>query len=284
MLLIIVPYLVAEGIFQYIALKIVGFDFSFQGTLETDRHFFVVALLDLIAVSAVVGIFMAFVIKKKMSTVGFRPVFIFKDIVTGLLAGFMVMLAALLVLIETGQLSVKSIDNNVAESAWIFGTFVFVGISEELLLRGYVLNNLLLSFPKYTALVISSAIFAFMHLANPNLDIAGIFGLFFAGLLFGYSYIITRNLWLPVALHFSWNFFQSLFGFNVSGNDFYSFVITGFTKGNIWNGGDFGFEGSVISLLFQTVMIAVFYYIFRKRQFGKEFDEPVDRSEPAKYD
>lgn len=283
-LLIIVPYLVAEGILQYIALRVAGLDLSTFGVLKTDKQFFIIAFFDLIAVSFVVTIFTVFVVKKKLITVGFRPDFIFKDIVIGLLAGFLVMLVALLILVKTGQLTIDRLDRHVTDGLWIFGTFVFVGISEEVLLRGYVLNNLIISFNKYIALIISSALFAFMHVANPNIDFAGILGLFFAGLLLGYGYIVTGNLWLPIALHFSWNFFQSFYGFNVSGNDFYSFVITTFSTENIWNGGDFGFEGSIISFVFQPIVMAAFYYIFRKRRLGNEFNAPVDRNKTAKKD
>jgi membrane protease YdiL (CAAX protease family) len=280
-LLIIVPFLVAEGIFQYMALRVLGLDFSSIGNLTTDDQFFIIAFFDLIAVSFVVTIFTVYVVKKKFVSVGLRPVFILNDIVIGILAGLVVMLAALLILVETGQVTIKSIDRNVTDSLWILGTFVFVGISEELLLRGYVLNNLMVSFNKYIALGISSALFAFMHIANPNLDIFGIFGLFFAGLLLGYSYIVTGNLWLPISLHFSWNFFQSFLGFNVSGHDFYSFVITTFAKANVWNGGNFGFEGSVISLIFQAMTIAVFYYALQKRRPGNAFNPPSDFDKSA---
>ena len=280
-LLIIVPFLVAEGIFQYMALRVLGLDFSSIGNLTTDDQFFIIAFFDLIAVSFVVTIFTVYVVKKKFVSVGFRPVFIFNDIVIGILAGLVVMLAALLILVENGQVTIKRIDRNITDSLWILVTFVFVGISEELLLRGYVLNNLMVSFNKYIALGISSALFAFMHIANPNLDIFGILGLFFAGLLLGYSYIVTGNLWLPISLHFSWNFFQSFLGFNVSGHDFYSFVITTFAKANVWNGGNFGFEGSVISLIFQAMTIAVFYYTLQKRRPGNAFNPPSDFDKSA---
>ena len=280
-LLIIVPYLVAEGIFQYIALRILGLDLSSLGHLTRDDQFFIIAFFDLIAVSFVVTVFTVYVVKKKFTTVGFRQGFIFNDTIIGILAGLVIMLAALLILAGSDQVAVEKLDGNIGDSLWILGTFVFVGISEELLLRGYVLNNLMVSFNKYIALGISSALFAFMHIANPNLDIFGILGLFFAGLFMGYGYIVTGNLWLPIALHFSWNFFQSFLGFNVSGHDFYSYVIITFSRENVWNGGYFGFEGSVISLIFQSAAIVVFYYLLRNRCSANAVNLPNDFEEPA---
>ena len=60
--------------------------------------------------------------------------------------------------------------------------------------------------------------------------------LFLAGVLLGVSYVYTKNLWFPVALHFSWNFFEALFGFNVSGQDFYSLIDFNITEKNLLNG------------------------------------------------
>jgi len=277
-MLIVVPYLVVGGIFQVIALKVAGLDFSSK-VLTTDKHFFIISVFDLLAAFAVVGTFTCYIIKNKFSSVGFRSGHIIADTLTGVAAGFIIMLIAVVLLIRSGQLQIKMLDQNIADGLWIFGTFVMVGISEELLLRGYVLNNLMVSFHKYTALVLSSALFAVMHITNPNLDVPGILGLFFAGLLLGYAYIVTQNLWLPIALHFSWNFFQSFFGFNVSGNDFYSYIITTFPKENIWNGGDFGFEASVISVVFQPLTMAAFYYIYRKRNKENFFEAPKEAND-----
>ncbi len=87
-----------------------------------------------------------------------------------------------------------------------------------------------------------------------------------AGLLFGLSYIYTKNLWFPIALHFSWNFFQgTVFGFNVSGKETYSLIITKENSFNIWNGGNFGFEGSILSILFQIFAIGIVFLIFKNR-------------------
>ena len=91
-------------------------------------------------------------------------------------------------------------------------------------------------------------------------------GLFLAGLLFGSPCIYTKSLWFPIALHFSWNFFQgTIFGFNVSGMDTYSFITTKEDFANIWNGGGFGFEGSWLCILFQLLALLIVYFVFKKR-------------------
>jgi hypothetical protein len=49
-----------------------------------------------------------------------------------------------------------------------------------------------------------------------------------------------------------------MFGFNVSGMDTYSLIEFEILENNNINGGDFGFEGSFLSILFSVIMI---YYL-----------------------
>ena len=59
--------------------------------------------------------------------------------------------------------------------------------------------------------------FALLHIGNPNATWLGIANTAGFGVLFGYAYLRSRDLWLPVGLHFGWNFTLPLFGVNVSG-------------------------------------------------------------------
>ena len=143
--------------------------------------------------------------------------------------------------------------------------FTCVSFSEELLIRGYVLKNFMSSFNKYFALIMSSLIFALMHGANPNISLIPLFNLFLAGILLGTSYIYTKNLWFPIGLHFGWNLFQTLFGFNVSGQDFYSLIEFKITASNLITGGAFGLEGSIYSIVIQVVLIVFLIMYFERK-------------------
>ena len=121
-------------------------------------------------------------------------------------------------LLITDQIFIKNFtfsDTNLINNILIFA---FVSFSEELLVRGYILQNLKVSMTENIALLLSAMIFSLLHFANPNLSSIAFVNLFLAGVVLGLCYLLTKNLWLPFALHFSWNFFQgSVFGFNVSG-------------------------------------------------------------------
>ena len=138
---------------------------------------------------------------------------------------------------------------------------------EELIFRGYILNNMLDSTGiRWIALAGSSLLFALLHSGNTNVWSTWVpmTELFAAGFILGISYTFTKNLWFPTFFHFGWNFFQGLFGFEISGFNVDSWkIISHENTGNvpdIVSGGAFGIEGSVITL---SCTIICTYLIFK---------------------
>jgi hypothetical protein len=140
--------------------------------------------------------------------------------------------------------------------------FRIVSLSEELLFRGYILNNLLMSGKRYNALILSSVIFALFHSINPNLTLLAFVNIFLAGMLLGSSYIFTQNIWFPLSLHLFWNFFQgAVFGYPVSGHEIDSLFSFQPLGKNLLHGGEFGFEGSMICTIFVSfTVVALLIY------------------------
>ena len=136
--------------------------------------------------------------------------------------------------------------------------------SEEKLFK-----NLLESFNPYVALFISSIFFSLIHGSNPNVTTLGLCNIFLAGFFLGASYIFTKNLWFPIALHFSWNFFQSMFGFKVSGLDSYSIIEFTIPENNMLNGGEFGFESSFLSIIILIIATFIIWNYFKKNNIEK---------------
>ena len=69
--------------------------------------------------------------------------------------------------------------------------------------------------------------FGAAHLGNPNSTYFAAFCIAVeAGILLGAAYMLTRSLWLPMALHAAWNFTQGeIFDVNVSGVDEHGLVL-----------------------------------------------------------
>jgi uncharacterized protein len=137
--------------------------------------------------------------------------------------------------------------------------FALVGWYEELLARGYWLQNLSegLSWLRRLcdglnrplAVLISSLVFAVGHARNPNVTWVAVVGLVGAGLLLAWAYVRTGRLWLAMGIHFGWNFFEGpVFGFPVSGVKTMSLLEITVSGPVLWTGGEFGPEAGLVLL------------------------------------
>ena len=264
-LLLIFPYVIIVGIFQIIGYIIAGI--SFEDELQpTTTQSFILSIATLLATLIVLYLFMRFVEKRKFKELGLKIKDRGFDLLAGIIIGLIVMATGFFLLIVLNEINVQNFNLDLEEVLLSIGVFTAVSISEELLCRGYIQRNLMYSFNNYIALIVSSLLFALAHSFNPNLSWIALAGLFGAGILLGLSYIYTKNLWFPISLHFSWNLFQAYFGFNVSGQEFYSIVEFNIAEENILNGGKFGFEASIFSLILQIALILLIFKYYQKRK------------------
>ena len=263
-LLFVLPYIFIAGGVQLLGAYLMGIDFQSDDKTYFDRFF--LKLFELVGMFLVLWIFMNYVDKRPFVDLGFSWKGRSREFLAGILLGAVIMGFAFAFLLLTRELIFKSVDFDASGALASILLFTAVAVGEEVLLRGYVLRNLMLSFNKYLALALSSLLFAALHGLNPNLDVLGMLNLFLAGILLGTSYIFTKNLWFPIALHLSWNLFQSYFGFNVSGQDFYSIFKFELPEANILNGGYFGFEGSVLAVIIQLLLIGLLFSYYQKRR------------------
>ena len=264
-LLLIFPYVIIVGIFQIIGYIIGGISFEEKLQLTTTQSF-IISIATLLGTLTVLFLFMRFVEKRKFKELGLKIKDRGFDLLAGVIIGLVVMATGFFLLIVLNEIDVQNFNLDLEEVLLSIGVFTAVSISEELLCRGYIQRNLMYSFNNYIALIISSLLFALAHSFNPNLSWIALAGLFGAGILLGLSYIYTKNLWFPISLHFSWNLFQAYFGFNVSGQEFYSIVEFNIAEENILNGGKFGFEASIFSLILQIALILLIFRYYQKRK------------------
>ena len=149
--------------------------------------------------------------------------------------------------------------------------FLLVGVTEEVMLRGFVLGRMLSAgMNRFVALFLSSALFSAMHLFNPNFALLPFVNILLAGCLLGASFLYTRNLCFPVVLHWFWNWLQGpVLGYEVSGMDSGETLLTlRLTGSDLLTGGSFGFEGSLLCtvLLVVGTLAIVGYYERRGRK------------------
>lgn len=265
-LLLILPYFFIVGIFQIIGSATVGVDITNLEAEHTSIQDLIINLFGLAGTFLVLWFFIKFIDKEQFIELGFQTKSRLGEFIIGIIIGLIIMSFGYFILIYLEEIYFEKINFDFKELIISLSLFTIVAVVEETLLRGYVLKNLMNSFNKYLALIISSILFSLMHGANPNIDLFSLFDLFLAGILLGLSYLYTKNLWFPIALHLSWNLFQTLLGFNVSGQDTYSIIEFQIKESNLVNGGAFGFEGSYLSIIAQIItIIGIGIYYNRKK-------------------
>jgi uncharacterized protein len=143
------------------------------------------------------------------------------------------------------------------------GAVLLSAFYEELIFRGYVLNNLLESFPKWLALVISTLLFTGFHW-NSN-GLFPMLNMLIMGIITGLFYLYTRNLWFPIFFHAAWKFMAGpVLGFSSDPSSQSLLQMTVQGDENI-TGGTSGLEGSVILTAVSLLSTAALFFILQKK-------------------
>ncbi|MEK7682634.1 MAG: CPBP family intramembrane glutamic endopeptidase, partial [Chloroflexota bacterium] len=153
--------------------------------------------------------------------------------------------------------------------------FVAVGFYEELLFRGYYLQNLKDGTNVAVAVLVSASVFGLAHLGNYHASPTSTVGIFAAGLFLAYAWVRTRSLWLPIGIHVGWNFLQGpVFGFEVSGTPTPSLVQHSVNGPALVTGGAFGPEAGLVVLPAMAIGAGLIWLYTRDRR--KAVHEPAE--------
>ena len=141
--------------------------------------------------------------------------------------------------------------------------FLVVGVGEEVLFRGIVFRMIDDRWGTPIGLAVSALIFGFIHITNSNATVWSSLAIAIeAGLLLAAAYKWSGTLWLPIGIHWAWNYFQGpIFGFAVSGNDTPS-LINPVLQGSDWlTGGAFGAEASLPAFILGLSLAIMFMVV-----------------------
>ena len=140
----------------------------------------------------------------------------------------------------------------------LFG--IFSGVTEEIAIRGYLLNLFIRNKKYITGIFWTSLFFSGLHVFNPGINMLSLFNIFMVGVFLALVTIYTGNLFFSIFFHVIFNFLDLFLGFNLllTDND-YSLFSVGLVKENLFlTGGDAGITGSLIltGLLFISILVA----------------------------
>jgi len=191
-----------------------------------------------------------FIDRRPFRTIGFSTGHAIKDIVQGLATGTLWLAVSLLVVWILGWASPVS----PAGFSWLvlLGagiSMLFNVMAQELLLCGFVFQTIRTRSNAIIAVATCAILFAGLHAGAfrgawlPPINVCT------AGILFCLAYLVTDNLWFPIAIHFSWDVLLGpVLGMTESGNA---------ALGGSWKlftlhgpsfpaGGEFGLEGGFV--------------------------------------
>ncbi|MFK0117518.1 lysostaphin resistance A-like protein [Streptomyces sp. NPDC090994] len=185
----------------------------------------------------------------------------------GLLIGAAVFGAVIANLYTAGYYEVDGLGSPTG-AVGLLGFMAGAAVTEELLYRGVLFRYVEKLTGTWLALILTGLLFGASHLLNPNASVWGAVAIAIeAGGMLTAAYIATRRLWVPIGLHFGWNFVASgVFSTEVSGNDTPQGLLDSATSGPaLLTGGDFGPEGSVYSVVFGVMVTIVFMALAHRR-------------------
>lgn len=146
--------------------------------------------------------------------------------------------------------------------------FILVGFSEELFCRGLIMSVLRRTKSKALVIIVSSAVFSLLHIGNPGYTVLPLINIALIGALFGYMFIRSGHIWMPVGYHIMWNYVQGcVFGLNVSGIDFDGMMEIE-QQEQLAGSAEFGLEGDIIT----TVLIFLCFFAVAWFYKGKRYD------------
>jgi membrane protease YdiL (CAAX protease family) len=135
--------------------------------------------------------------------------------------------------------------------AFYLFTIFIAAAGEEMMFRGYAYQILIEKVGSYATLLPLAVVFGLTHASNPHVTWLAIVNTIIWGIILGYAFLRSRDLWLPIGLHFGWNAVLPLFGVNLSG---LTIDVTRYEYRwdvlPLWSGGDYGPEGGLLTTIF----------------------------------
>jgi CAAX protease family protein len=171
--------------------------------------------------------------------------------ISGAMVGSVVVVCAVFGLIEIGSIAWPGGLSRafVDLSLWFFAIGIAVAWSEELALRGYLLQNLRDGIGLVWAVVACCVFYGVVHMANPHSTLLSGVLIVAIGYLRVLGWLRTGQLWLSMGMHAGWDFLQGpVLGFSVSGMKTDSLVHPTLSGPSWVTGGAFGPEAGIAVL------------------------------------
>jgi uncharacterized protein len=211
-------------------------------------------------------------VRRPPAAIGFHPRYVVRDVLAGLALGSVMFSSVVLILAiaRCYHVAALHVTSDLARAALIL---VPGAVLEEVLFRGVLFRLVEEWAGTWIALAISALAFGLIHGANPGATwLSSVAIALEAGVLLAAAFVVTGNLWFPIAVHFAWNFCEGpIYGTQISGRQFVRSAIEARLAGPVWmTGGPFGPEAGLPAIVVGSVVaVALLTYAHRHKLFKR---------------
>lgn len=193
----------------------------------------------------------------------------------GMMIGVLLLAVSVFVILLSGNIEYHGIFINAdyLVIVLLIGGFIVQGATEEILCRGIVLHALKERTSLWIAVAVSTIVFILPHLSSLFAGeiiygMIGIANLILISIIFSLVTIRFESIWAACGLHSFWNaMLYSVLGLNLSGNDETVTAVFNMKSvgENIWNGGVYGIEASLITTAVLALAAALIWFRNRRK-------------------
>ena len=197
----------------------------------------------------------------------------------GWLVSALYLFTILICLFVTRHYSVAHFNFNLDHQLSWLSIFLLAAVIEEIITRGIVFRLITDKWNVVAGLVVSSIVFGLVHLFNPNATALSCLRIAITGgWLCGIAYAYHRTLWVPIGIHWAWNYMQSnIFEHSVPGSALNSPpILILASKGVKFPAGiEFDTEVSIISTAIGVAISVVYTILYFKKKARLKTGEDV---------
>ncbi len=185
------------------------------GIIDAASDFGVGAYLLYLLMAALIVVFTWFmrtaVDRKTFKSLGFALHGYSNEVMLGTASALAILGSGTMALIAGGLIVVTRSNSALVPLAFELAFMAAVALTEELLFRGYLLNNLMQSVNKWLALAITSFLFALFHQTNPDITVFALLNIVLAGFLLGLTIFFRKTCGLVLPFILRGTIFRGLF-------------------------------------------------------------------------
>jgi uncharacterized protein len=243
-----------------------------QTQLTDDLKNIIIAIADAMAALATYIFLFRFYEDRKIEELSFAS--LSKNAIMGFITGLALQSLFILIIYIFGKYSITHI-NPVSFLMPSFAAAVTAGFVAEILIVGIFFRLTEEKLGTLITLLISVVLFVIMHVnAKGATTLSVLSTAMQAGVLLPAVYIFSRNLWIPIFLHFAWDFSEpGIFGgINPSISIDKSLFTSKISGESFLTGGQMGPQNSVQSLILCSIAAFLFLWLAkRKNNFIQPF-------------